>query len=88
MHGIFQSAPDSAASAEKMVIDPVCRMTIDPAAAAAREVFEASRCISARKAVAIASWQILPPMRQRLLRRRWAATRNAVRSQPAMICGG
>jgi YHS domain-containing protein len=40
MHGIFQSAPDSAALAEKMAIDPVCRMTIDPAAAAAREVFE------------------------------------------------
>jgi YHS domain-containing protein len=40
MHGIIQSTPDSAALAEKMVIDPVCRMTIDPAAAAAREVFE------------------------------------------------
>jgi YHS domain-containing protein len=40
MHGIIQSAPDSAALAEKMVVDPVCRMTIDPATAAAREVFE------------------------------------------------
>jgi len=40
MHGIIQSAADSAALAEKTVIDPVCRMTIDPATAAAREVFE------------------------------------------------
>jgi YHS domain-containing protein len=40
MHGTIQSTPDSAALAEKMVIDPVCRMTIDPAAAAARELFE------------------------------------------------
>ena len=40
MHGIIQSTPDSAALAETMAIDPVCRMTIDPATAAASEVFE------------------------------------------------
>lgn len=40
MHGTIQTTPDSAALAEQMVIDPVCRMTINPAAAAAREVFE------------------------------------------------
>lgn len=40
MHGTIQAAPDSAALAEKMVIDPVCRMTINPATAAASEMFE------------------------------------------------
>jgi YHS domain-containing protein len=40
MHGTIQTTPDSAALAEKMVIDPVCRMTIDPATAAANEIFE------------------------------------------------
>ena len=40
MHVIIQATPDSSASAEKMVVDPVCRMTIDPATAAASEVFE------------------------------------------------
>lgn len=40
MQETLQAAPDSAALAEKMVIDPVCRMTIDPATAAASEVFE------------------------------------------------
>jgi YHS domain-containing protein len=77
MHGTIQSTPDSAALAEKMVIDPVCRMTIDPAAAAARELFEG-------KPVYFCS----EGCRQRLLRRSRAASRNAVRSQPAMICGG
>lgn len=40
MHGTLQTAPDSSAMAETMVVDPVCRMTIDPATAAASEVFE------------------------------------------------
>ena len=40
MHGTIQAGPDSSALAEKIVIDPVCRMTIDPATAAAREVFD------------------------------------------------
>jgi YHS domain-containing protein len=40
MQGTLHVAPDSAALAGKMVIDPVCRMTIDPATAAASEVFE------------------------------------------------
>src|SRR3989304_1569425 len=40
MHGTIQAGPDSSALAEKMVIDPVCRMKIDPATAAASEVFE------------------------------------------------
>ncbi len=40
MHGTIQTTPDTSASAEKMVIDPVCRMKIDPATAAASEVFE------------------------------------------------
>ncbi len=40
MHGTIQDAPDAPASKKKMVVDPVCGMTIDPATAAAREVFD------------------------------------------------
>jgi len=40
MHGTIQTTPDTSASEKKMVVDPVCRMTIDPATAAAREVFD------------------------------------------------
>ena len=39
MHGTIQAA-DSTALADMTVIDPVCRMTIDPASAVATEVFE------------------------------------------------
>lgn len=39
MHGTLQAAPDSSVLAEKMVIDPVCRMRIDPATAAAQEIY-------------------------------------------------
>ena len=40
MHGNLQAAPDASASPETWVIDPVCRMTIDPATAAAHEIFD------------------------------------------------
>ena len=57
-----------------MVVDPVCRMTIDPDTAAAREVFERQASVFLLgKAAAVASWLALPPMRRRLLRRRWVA---------------
>ena len=39
MHGTLQATPDSSAMAEMMVIDPVCRMRIDPATAAAHEIY-------------------------------------------------
>jgi YHS domain-containing protein len=40
MHGTIQSTPEPVALTEKVVVDPVCRMTINPATAAAREVFD------------------------------------------------
>jgi YHS domain-containing protein len=40
MHGTLQAAPDFSASAERLVIDPVCHMTIDSNTAAARAVFD------------------------------------------------
>ena len=40
MHGTLQTAPDASALPEAMVIDPLCRMTINPATAAARETFD------------------------------------------------
>jgi YHS domain-containing protein len=40
MHGTIQITPDTSASEKKMVVDPVCRMTINPDIAAASEVFE------------------------------------------------
>lgn len=40
MHGNIQTAPDSSTLEKKMVVDPVCRMTIDLATAAASEFFE------------------------------------------------
>jgi YHS domain-containing protein len=40
MHGTIQAAPRPSALAETMVIDPVCGMTIDPATAAATEMYE------------------------------------------------
>jgi YHS domain-containing protein len=40
MHGTLRAAADASALPEALVIDPVCRMTIDPATAAAREVFD------------------------------------------------
>jgi YHS domain-containing protein len=41
MHGTLQAASDSSESEEKkLVVDPVCRMTIDPATAAASEVVD------------------------------------------------
>ncbi len=41
--GTPRTAPDSAVLEKKMVIDPVCRMTLDPATAAASEVLEGVR---------------------------------------------
>lgn len=40
MHGTLQVTPDSTVVAGKRVIDPVCGMTIDPATAAASEIFD------------------------------------------------
>jgi YHS domain-containing protein len=39
MHGTMQAIPGSSASEKQMVIDPVCRMTIDPATAVACEKY-------------------------------------------------
>lgn len=40
MHGTLQTTPEPAARAEKTVIDPVCRMRINPATATAHEVHD------------------------------------------------
>ena len=40
MHGTIQVAPGSLAPLETMVFDPVCRMTINPATAAASEIID------------------------------------------------
>ena len=40
MRGIIHTAPRSSALAEKLAVDPVCGMTVDPATAAAREMFD------------------------------------------------
>ena len=40
MHGTLQTAPDASALPEVLVIDPVCRMTIDPVRATTREMVD------------------------------------------------
>ncbi len=40
MHGTIEAPPDSSIPAERLVIDPVCRMTIDSATAAATGIFD------------------------------------------------
>ena len=39
MHGTLQMTPQAATQADTLVIDPVCRMRIDPATAAAHEIY-------------------------------------------------
>ncbi len=43
MHGNHRAAPHPSMLEEKMIIDPVCRMTIDPTTAAASEVVDGKR---------------------------------------------
>ena len=88
MHGTVQTTPDTSTSEKKLVVDPVCRMTIDPATAAAREVFDGKPVYFCSEGCRRRFRQAptMPLMRRRLPPRRRAATINVVRSRAGMIC--